>query len=101
MDYFRSLNFEVKLCISDLKRIYKKLLIIRGMEIKGKLYWIIKKNNIPQNIDFGKLEEEEDPNYKKKLKDIFRKQFLSYKILNCLKTILIVQENCSTFVSLS
>jgi len=73
LNYCRSLNFEDKPCISDLKRLFKKLLVKKGMEVDGKFDWITKKNKIPQGIDFGEPEEEEEPDYKKKLKDILGK----------------------------
>jgi RNAse (barnase) inhibitor barstar len=71
LNYCRSLNFEDKPCINDLKRLFKKLLAKKGLEVDGKFDWITKKAKIPQEIEFE--EQEEEPDYKKKLKDILGK----------------------------
>jgi casein kinase 1 len=67
LNYCRSLKFEDKPCISDLKRLLKKLLSKKGLEDDKKFDWILKKSKIPKEITF---EEQEDENvdYKDKLK---------------------------------
>lgn len=66
LNYCRSLNFEDKPCISDLKKLFKKLLAKKGLEMDNKFDWILKKSKIPQEITFE--EDTEEADYKKKLK---------------------------------
>ena len=66
LNYCRSLNFEDKPCISDLKKLFKKLLVKKGLELDNKFDWILKKSKIPQEITFE--EDTEEADYKKNLK---------------------------------
>lgn len=70
LNYCRSLNFEDKPCISDLKKLFKKLLTKKGLDQEGKFDWVNKKNKLPKDVGYGweDDEEEEDLNYKDKLK---------------------------------
>ena len=70
-NYWRSLTFEDKPCINDLKRLLKKLLSKKGLEMDGRFDWITKKSKIPQEIDYDD-NQEEAPDYKKKLMDILK-----------------------------
>lgn len=70
LNYCRSLNFEDKPCISDLKRLFKNLMKKKNYEYDFKFDWIKKKARIPQEIGY-ESEEEEEPDYKKKLKELF------------------------------
>lgn len=67
LNYCRSLNFEDKPCISDLKKLFKKLLNKKGLEVDNKFDWALKKSSIPKEITFEE-QDDEDADYKKKLK---------------------------------
>uniref|UniRef100_A0A7S3K6U0 Uncharacterized protein n=1 Tax=Euplotes crassus TaxID=5936 RepID=A0A7S3K6U0_EUPCR len=69
LNYCRSLNFEDKPCLSDLRKLFKKLLTKRGLEVDNKFDWIKKKGGIPKEITFEE-EDEEDTDYKKRLKNL-------------------------------
>lgn len=71
LNYCRSLNFEDKPCISDLKRLFKNLLKKKNYEYDFKFDWIKKKSKIPPELPCDS-DEEEEPDYKKKLKDLFK-----------------------------
>lgn len=71
LNYWRSLNFEDKPWISDLKRLFKKLLQKKGLDPEGKFDWVTKKSKIPQMIEFEEANDDE-PDYKKKLKDLLK-----------------------------
>lgn len=70
MNYCRSLNFEDKPCISDLKKLFKNLITKKGMEYDLKFDWIVRKSKIPKEIGYEQ-EDNEDVDYKKKLKQLF------------------------------
>lgn len=72
LNYCRSLNFEDKPCISDLKRLFKKLITKKGWEVDNKFDWILKKSKIPKQIVFEE-ESDEDTDYKKRLKMLLGK----------------------------
>ena len=69
LNYCRSLNFEDKPCIVDLKKLFKKLLTKKGYEDDGKFDWVTIKSKIPKEIGFEE-DNEEDLDYKNKLKAI-------------------------------
>lgn len=69
LNYCRSLNFEDKPCINDLKRLFKKLLVKKGLEHDNKFDWIRKKGGIPKEITFEE-QEEEDTDYKQRIKKL-------------------------------
>ena len=71
LNYWRSLNFEDKPWISDLIRLFKKLTDKKGMEVDGKFDWITKKDKIPLGIE-NEEGDDEEPDYKKKLKEILK-----------------------------
>jgi hypothetical protein len=64
------LNFEDKPCISDLKKLFKNLLTKKGFECDNKFDWITKKTKIPRGIEYEE-EDQEEQDYKQKLKAIF------------------------------
>lgn len=66
------MNFEDKPCISDLKRLFKNLLKKKNYEYDFKFDWIKKKSRLPQEVGYAESEEEDEPDYKKKLKDLFK-----------------------------
>lgn len=68
LNYWRSLNFEDKPCISDLRKLFKNLLSKKGYEYDLKFEWLNKK---PLKTIKYVEQEEEEPDYKKKLKAIF------------------------------
>mmetsp|Transcript_22268 Transcript_22268/g.24765 ORF Transcript_22268/g.24765 Transcript_22268/m.24765 type:complete len:81 (-) Transcript_22268:48-290(-) len=72
LNYCRSLNFEDKPCITDLKRLFKKLLTKKGHEFDNKFDWIIKKSKIPKEITFEE-QDDEDQDYKDRLKKLLGK----------------------------
>ena len=75
LNYWRSLNFEDKPCISDLIRLLKKLSEKKGYDKEGKFDWINKKEKIPSGVEGGGEEnDDEEPDYKKKLKEILDKK---------------------------
>ena len=72
LNYCRSLNFEDKPCISDLKRLFKKLLTKKGKEVDNKFDWIVKKPKMPKEITFEE-QDDDDEDYKKRLKKLLGK----------------------------
>ncbi len=74
LNYCRSLQFEDKPCISDLKRLFKNLLKKKNLEYDFKFDWIKKKAKIPDGIGYGDSENDEERNYVDKLKDILGKK---------------------------
>lgn len=72
MNYCRSLNFEDKPCIADLRKLFKNLLNKKGLENNSKFDWLNKKNKLPKEIEYEEPSEEEQ-NYKEKLKALFNK----------------------------
>lgn len=66
MNYCRSLNFEDKPCISDLRRLFKNLMKKQEMEYDYGFDWVNQKvglKELPSADD-----EEKDPDYKDMLK---------------------------------
>ena len=61
MNYWRSLNFEDKPCISDLKNLFKNLLNKKGLEWNNKFDWLSIKTKIPQEV--GSEEENDEKNW--------------------------------------
>lgn len=72
LNYCRSLNFEDKPCISDLKRLFMNLLKKKGFENNSKFDWLTKTSTIPKGIEYEEAEEETQ-DYKGKLKALFNK----------------------------
>ena len=70
LNYCRSLNFEDKPCISDLKKLFENLLKKKGLENDSKFDWLTKKNKLPKQIEFAEAEEEKEQDYKDKLKKL-------------------------------
>jgi serine/threonine protein kinase len=70
LNYCRSLNFEDKPCVSDLRKLFKNLISKKGLEYDLKFDWITKKSKMPKEIGYED-EEAEETDYKKKLKDLF------------------------------
>lgn len=70
INYCRSLKFEDKPCISDLRRLFKNLMTKKNLEYDIKFDWINQKSKLPKEIGF-EAEEEGEPDYKKKLKALF------------------------------
>lgn len=68
-NYCRSLNFEDKPCISDLKKLFKSLLDKKGLKNDLNFDWISKK--LTKEIKYEEGEEKE-PDYKEKLKALFK-----------------------------
>ncbi len=69
LNYCRSLDFEDKPCINDLKKLFKKLLTKKGLELNNKFDWASGKVKIPKEITFEE-QEDEDTDYKQKLKKL-------------------------------
>ena len=74
LNYCRSLQFEDKPCISDLKRLFKNLLKKKNLDYDFKFDWIKKKAKVPQEIGYPDSEEDEELNYKDRLKEILKKK---------------------------
>ncbi|CAI2371866.1 unnamed protein product [Moneuplotes crassus] len=74
LNYCRSLQFEDKPCISDLKRLFKNLLKKKNLEYDFKFDWIKKKAKVPPEIGYADSEEGEEPNYRDRLKEILNKK---------------------------
>ena len=72
MNYCRSLNFDDKPCISDLKNLFKNLLNKKGMENNSKFDWLSINTKIPREIASDE-ENDEKVDYKEKLKLLFDK----------------------------
>lgn len=66
LNYCRSLNFEDKPCISDLRRLFKSLMKKKEYEYDYMFDWVLKKSKL-KDMPFHDEEEEED--YKQILKD--------------------------------
>lgn len=71
LNYWRTLNFEDKPCISDLRKLFKNLISKKGYEYDLKFDWIVKKSKLPKEIGYEE-EENEDTDFKKKLKDLLK-----------------------------
>jgi len=68
MNYCRSLNFEDKPCISDLRRLFKNLMKKKEYEYDYMFDWVIKKSKLKDDPKYkGDKDEEED--YKAILRD--------------------------------
>jgi hypothetical protein len=68
LNYCRSLNFEDKPCVSDLRRLFKNLMKKKNLEYDCKFDWIKKKSKIPQEIGQEESEDDEEKNYHGRLK---------------------------------
>lgn len=66
MNYCRSLNFEDKPCISDLRRLFKNLMKKKQYEYDYMFDWVIKKSKIKEPL-YKDDDKEED--YKKILRE--------------------------------
>lgn len=66
MNYCRSLNFEDKPCISDLRRLFKNLMKKKQYEYDYMFDWVIKKSKLKEPL-YKDDDKEED--YKKILKE--------------------------------
>jgi len=71
LNYCRSLNFEDKPCISDLKRLFKNLMKKKNLEFDYKFDWI--RTGCTKQINYeAEGEEDEDKNYVNKLKELLK-----------------------------
>lgn len=69
MNYCRSLNFEDKPCISDLRRLFKNLLVKKGYEYDFLFDWVSSGSKTTlKPISTKEEEDEEDADYLAKLK---------------------------------
>ncbi len=66
MNYCRSLNFEDKPCISDLRRLFKNLMKKKEYEYDYMFDWVIKKSKLKE-LPYKDDDKEED--YKKILRE--------------------------------
>ena len=66
MNYCRSLNFEDKPCISDLRRLFKNLMKKKDYEYDYMFDWVIKKSKLKDNYD---VDDKNDEDYKKILRE--------------------------------
>lgn len=74
LNYCRSLNFEDKPCISDLKRLFKNLMKKKNLDFDFKFDWI--KTGCTKQISYEPDDDEEgdgvDKNYVNKLKELLK-----------------------------
>lgn len=68
MNYCRSLNFEDKPCISDLRRLFKNLMKKKEYEYDYMFDWVIKKSKLKDDPKF-KGDRDEDEDYKAILRE--------------------------------
>jgi len=67
MNYCRSLNFEDKPCISDLRRLFKNLMKKKQYEYDYMFDWVIKKSKLKTPI--GGADDDKEEDYKKILRE--------------------------------
>ena len=67
MQYCRSLKFEDKPCISDLRKLFKDLMIQKGYEYDFMYDWVIRKTRPQETLSGGSSQKEKD-NKKKREK---------------------------------
>lgn len=73
-NYCRSLKFEDKPSISDLKRMFKNVMKKKSYENDGEFDWVIKSKKLGIPITYGEEEgEDEDTDYKEKLRKLLGK----------------------------
>ena len=58
MQYCRSLKFEDKPCISDLRKLFKDLMVAKGYEYDFMYDWVIRKTRPQEGLQNGSKEKE-------------------------------------------
>ena len=68
MNYCRSLNFEDKPCISDLRRLFKNLLVKKSYEYDFLFDWVSSRNTLRHIRSGGDDDDNDEVDFKEKLK---------------------------------